>query len=1171
MLTFTKLLARNLVYHWRGNLAVLLGVAVGSAVLTGALLVGDSLRGSLRARAERQLDGIDAAAMFPRLIRADIADGLPGETAPVLLVPGSVQAITAAGNAAPFLGRVTVLGVDARFKPGDQPVDWSGTAKQVVLSDRVAGKLGVKAGDRVRIGVERVTDIPRATALAKRGTADVTATEEFLVAGVLPPDSRANDFNLTPNPAAPLNVYVPIRTVTRLVAGNSDPKANVLLARNASSDDLNAALKTRLTAEDFGLKVRAIERREPPGARRYLSVESDQLVLPPSTVAGVEGAAIELGLRAERTVIYIADTLAFGEKEIPYPVIAGLNVAAPLPLGPFLPTGVSSLGDDEVVLLEWTGSQLSKLPDGAKLRLTYFDPEVEGDGKLKEATLTLRGYLPLAGAARDPNLTPEIKGVTDRQTDLRTLDFPPVLPNARIKERVPDKPPHPRGTFFNSLNKATPMAYVNLATGKKLFGSRYGSVTSVRIAHPPGSPDSDEFQEQLRERLLAALPKHLDPQAAGLAFDPIRERLLTASKGGTDFGGLFLGFSCFLIGAALMLVGLLFRLTLDRRAKEVGLLLATGYSMRQVRRLLLFEGLTLGVLGASIGLALGVAYNRMLLSVLLEFWPDKEVANVLRPHTTALSFALGFGLTLVMALAALWLSLRGLVKLSPPALLRGETQLPAVDGATPQAAKRWLPATIILCISLGIVCVLAGKFISNPDMQAMSFFGGGGLLLTAGLAALWWWMKRTRHTLVNGRGASALAQLGARNAARNPTRSLLTAALLASAGFLLVAVESFRRQPGAEFSEKNGGSGGFNLIAETDVPLYQSFASGPGRVDLEWQLRKLYAPPDADPSNPPVTPASLAAKDILDSGLEEVFALRLRDGDDASCMNLSQAARPRVLGVPDSLIERGGFKFYATQARTPEEIANPWLLLTSTGSEAPIPVFCEQNTAQWMLKKGIGDVLALPSDNGKEVEVRIVGTFSDSPFQSELVMSDTLFARSFPKTGGYRTFLIRTPNGKDTEVANVLATGFRANGLIATTTREKVAAYQAVIGAYLSTFQLLGGLGLLLGVMGLAIVILRGVWERVGELALLRAVGYRTRQLQFLVLAENALLLVVGLGIGLVAALISVAPHVVAGADVPWGRLAAILSLVFLVGLGVAFSATAGILRVPVIPALRRE
>ena len=186
-------------------------------------------------------------------------------------------------------------------------------------------------------------------------------------------------------------------------------------------------------------------------------------------------------------------------------------------------------------------------------------------------------------------------------------------------------------------------------------------------------------------------------------------------------------------------------------------------------------------------------------------------------------------------------------------------------------------------------------------------------------------------------------------------------------------------------------------------------------------------------------------------------------------------------------------------------------------------------------------------------------------------MADAAFAKAFPGTAGFRTFLIRTPPGKEEVVGRILTMGFRANGLVATPTRERVASYQAVIGAYLSTFQLLGGLGLLLGVLGLGVVVLRGVWERIGELALFRAVGYRTRQLQFLVLVENALLLLLGLSSGVAAALVSVLPHVAGGAAVPWARLLAILGLVVSVGLAVASAATAGILRVPVIPALRRE
>ena len=291
------------------------------------------------------------------------------------------------------------------------------------------------------------------------------------------------------------------------------------------------------------------------------------------------------------------------------------------------------------------------------------------------------------------------------------------------------------------------------------------------------------------------------------------------------------------------------------------------------------------------------------------------------------------------------------------------------------------------------------------------------------------------------------------------------------------------------------------------MPIFEPFDSGPGRADLEQHLVEAYG----GHTRGEVRQMRTFALRELD-GIE-VYSLRLRDGDDASCMNLFQATRPRILGVSDRFIDRGGFKFSATEASSPSETENPWLLLRDHPSPSGrgdggeglrvIPVFCEQNTAAWMLKKAVGDDLTVPGDDGRDVTLRIVGTFADSPFQSELLMSDAAFAKAFPRTSGYRVFLIRTPPGREEAVGRVLATAYRANGLVATPTRERVAAYQAVIGAYLSTFQLLGGLGLLLGVLGLAVVVLRGVWERIGELALLRAVGYRTRQLQLLVLAEN--------------------------------------------------------------------
>lgn len=1116
MLTLPRLVARNLRYHWRGNVAVLLGVAVGSAVLTGALLVGDSLRGSLRAKAERQLAGVEAAAFFPRPVRAAVAPGPPGTTAPALVLPGSVQA-----DGDGYLGRVTVYGIDRRFGPAAfAGVDFDAKPKRgsapVALSHRVAERLGVTVGDRVRIGVQRFSDLPRSSSLAKRGAGDVAGVEGYVVAAVLPPDAPAGEFSLAPSPAAPLNVFVPIAALSEQARDESDRSdaalATAVFGWGASAEVLTAGLKANLTPADYGVRLR-VSRKE-----RYLSVESDQLVLPPAQVEAIRKAAADLKVPAEPTVVYVADTLSGGGKELPYPVLAGLNAAAAAPLGPFLPKGVAELKDNEVVLPEWPDNPFRALVPGTPLTLTYYHPDIEGEGKVLTASLKFRGFIPLAGAANDRDLTPAIRGVTDERANLFDWDRPPMLPKARIRDRVPDN--CPRAKFWNAY-RATPMAYVNLATAERLFAGRFGTVTSVRVA-----PSEGETAEQLSDRLAPALLRHLDPAASGLAFQPVRDRLLNASRGGTDFGGLFLGFSFFLIAAALMLVGLLFRLSLDRRAKEIGLLLASGYAVRHVRRLVLAEGLLLAVVGAVVGLVAAVAYNRLLLTILLNLWPDPEVASFLEPHSAPPSFAVGFGLTVVMALGALWLSVRGLVRVAPPALLRGETAV-ATGLPKPPRFARWL----LLGVPVGVGLIAAGAWVGNPDYRAMTFFGGGGLLLTAALAGVWLWMKRTRHAEVNGRGIPALTRLGARNAARNPGRSLLTAALLAAAAFLLVAVESFRRDPGRAFAEITGGSGGFNLVAEVDVPVYE-----------------------------PVTVPGA-----------EVFALRLKGGDDASCMNLYQATRPRVLGVPESLVTRGGFHFYQTEADTPEERDNPWLLLNRTYPDGSVPVFAENNTAVWMLHVMVGGTVTVPDDAGNDVKLRLVGTFTDSPFQSELVMADGRFLKLFPQQDGSRVFLVSTPPDQERDATRALQTSLRANGVVVTPTREKVAAYQAVVGAYLSTFQLLGGFGLLLGVLGLAVVLLRGVWERVGELALLRAVGYRPRALQVLVLAENAFLLLFGLAAGVLAALASVAPHVAGGASVPWGRLALMLGAVLVVGFCVAAAATAGILRVPVVPALRRE
>jgi len=120
-----------------------------------------------------------------------------------------------------------------------------------------------------------------------------------------------------------------------------------------------------------------------------------------------------------------------------------------------------------------------------------------------------------------------------------------------------------------------------------------------------------------------------------------------------------------------------------------------------------------------------------------------------------------------------------------------------------------------------------------------------------------------------------------------------------------------------------------------------------------------------------------------------------------------------------------------------------------------------------------------------------------------------------------------------------------------------LANFMSVQNTYLSTFQSLGALGLLLGTFGLAAVQIRNVLERKRELGLMGAVGFGRGRLVKMILIETCWLLGIGLLVGVLAAICGTLPHYLFGdASVPWTALAAIFLSIFGIGIVASWLAT---------------
>ena len=1050
--------------HYRGvHIMVVFGVAVAVAVLAGALMVGASVRESLREIALARLGSTQSVMTAQQYFTQATASAL--DAVPLVATTGSVLH----DGSARLAGRVQLFGVDdtfMRFHGVDTPAP---SGRDVWISEGLAAELNAHVGDSLIVSVAKPADIPLGTVQGRRDQAG----ERLRVTVARIADRAAlGEFSLMPSQGPALTVLMPLERLQRDLA--VEGRINVALS-TAEGHAFRERVHRAITRDDRGLRLRTAN------DGRTVVVESRAGIMSARLADAIRSIEEEVQATAEPVLVHLANTIAIGERYVPYSLVAGR-------------ASVTS----GIVLNEWAATELAARV-GDTVSLEYYLWSDAGGLETRNTTMTVSRVVPMTGEGADTTFTPEYPGLTDAE-DVSGWDPPFPLDLKKVR---------PKDEDYWDRWRGAPKAFVPLETAQRLWGTTHGNISSIRFAVPP-SQDQAAFEKAL----AGALALRVTPEIAGIDVRDVRREALAAAEGTTDFGEYFFYFSFFLVVAGLLLASLFFALSVEQRAQEIGLLTAAGFTARDVARVLVSEAAVLALAGSALGIAGAIGYAAVIMYGLRTWWRDAVGTSALTLHVDwPLLIGAAAG-ALLASLLALAFALRAALKRTPRSLLGGVTDSARARTGNPRRAGILGAVAAIAAVLLLAATRVAGL----PDVAG--FFGAGGLLMIAGLLAFNWWLRAPARA-----GTHGVARFGAGYARWRPTRSVLSASLIAFACFVIVSVGAFRRDTSSVSMDRSFGTGGYTLIAESVAPLMHNPNTESGRDEL-----------------------GIAGETGI-AGMK-VSRFRLRPGDDASCLSLYQPRNPRIIAPEDAFIDEARFTFASSLAESPEEHANPWRLLHRTFRDGAVPAIADQTSLTYVFHLAVGDDYTFTGDDGTEVRLRIVGALADSMLQSELIVSEKDFTRVFPRREGYNLWMIDAPPESVPTLATLVEDRLSDYGVDAGDTRARWAAYHRVENTYLSTFQALGALGLLVGTLGLAAVLARNVLERRRELGLLRAIGFTPANMRTLVLSESLLLVAAGLLLGSMTAVIAVAPALAERATaVPFGQVGLLLLMVTITAL----------------------
>lgn len=777
-----RIIIRSVKFNKKPVLYQILIIALLSAVITGSLLTGRSVKDSLKKSSTERLGnaGIIISSgirYFDSELAQRMKDSAKIISTGILEINGYCQSLNSQKGA----NNVHVYGVSDDFFTFQGFDSLKINPGEIAINKGLADYLGVKPGEDLIIRFKEISDIPPDAPFAPDNKNSKSVV--MRIGTILMPTSNGN-FSLSISQISPMNIFMNLPDVED--RHTNSYKINKLLFKRSKDNSLKTVFNTfkqYLKPKDIGLRTRIINKTGD------YEIISDRVFIDETILKEI---ADFLPVSAP-VLTYLGNRFIAGTRSTPYSFVSAL----PSSIYPEI------VSDNDMIINRWMAEDLS-VSTGDTIQMYWYSPDSLNKLIEKSSDFVVKRIVDIQGIWSDSLLMPDFPGISGRES-CSDWDAGVAINMHEIRRKDED--------YWNRY-RGTPKAFINYEEGKKLWGNNFGPATALRF--PAGLTE-----KEIEDRLSG----WLNPEKMGFSITDMSAESLKAANESVDFGTLFLSLGFFLILASIVLLSFAVSSYFDSKRGHLTTFFALGFKNRWIAQLLFLESGLIGLIGCTIGSFAGYLVNVLITIALNSVWNGAVQTDTLNAYFNIEPLFAGFIITILTTMVFMLIKIKRFFNiLSQRGREIYKTHLPLRN-------LLLLMASVVVTISLFTLSI-----IFKDQELAFCFATGTVLLLTLVLFWRQYFMGRLFNSSVRIRNRKNLSHL---YYSFNPSHAVAPILFIAAGIFTVFITGANRMNLNDKHLKRSGGTGGYLLWCENTIPVKEDLNTLSGKKTLGFDSDQL--------------------------------------------------------------------------------------------------------------------------------------------------------------------------------------------------------------------------------------------------------------------------------------------------------------------------------------------